>query len=223
MAHYHNEPSRTFSEYLLIPGYSDRNCIPSNVSLATPLVRFRKGEESALSLQIPLTSAIMQSVSGEKMAIALAREGGLSFIYSSQSIQDQEAMVRRVKGYKAGFVTSDSNLTPNHTLRDLVALKEEKGHSTIAITDDGTSNGKLLGIVSSRDWRPSRTGLDTLLRDIMTPFESLIYGYEGITLSEANDLIWDRKLNTLPIIDKDRKLKYLVFRKDYERDRKSVV
>ncbi|NLK13283.1 MAG: IMP dehydrogenase [Spirochaetales bacterium] len=216
MAHYHNEPSRTFSEYLLIPGYSDRNCIPSNVSLATPLVRFRKGEESALSLQIPLTSAIMQSVSGEKMAIALAREGGLSFIYSSQSIQDQEAMVRRVKGYKAGFVTSDSNLTPNHTLRDLVALKEEKGHSTIAITDDGTSNGKLLGIVSSRDWRPSRTGLDTLLRDIMTPFESLIYGYEGITLSEANDLIWDRKLNTLPIIDKDRKLKYLVFRKDYE-------
>ncbi|HPX29179.1 MAG TPA: IMP dehydrogenase, partial [Sphaerochaeta sp.] len=114
MAHYHNEPSRTFSEYLLIPGYSDQNCIPSNVSLATPLVRFRKGEESALSLQIPLTSAIMQSVSGEKMAIALAREGGLSFIYSSQSIQDQEAMVRRVKGYKAGFVTSDSNLTPNH-------------------------------------------------------------------------------------------------------------
>ncbi|MDI9455627.1 MAG: Inosine-5'-monophosphate dehydrogenase [Spirochaetes bacterium ADurb.Bin315] len=221
MATYHNEPSRTFSEYLLIPGYSDRNCVPANVSLATPLVRYRKGmEECPLSLQIPLTSAIMQSVSGEKMAIALAREGGLSFIYSSQPIQDQEAMVRRVKGYKAGFVTSDSNLTPNHTLGDLIALKEEKGHSTIAITDDGTSNGRLLGIVSSRDWRPSRTSPDTLLEDIMTPFESLIYGFEGITLSEANDMIWDNKLNTLPIIDKDRKLKYLVFRKDYESHKK---
>lgn len=221
MATYHNEPSRTFSEYLLIPGYSDRNCVPANVSLATPLVRYRKGmEESPLSLQIPLTSAIMQSVSGEKMAIALAREGGLSFIYSSQPIQDQEAMVRRVKGYKAGFVTSDSNLTPNNTLGDLIALKEEKGHSTIAITDDGTSSGTLLGLVSSRDWRPSRTSPDTLLEDIMTPFESLIYGFEGITLSEANDMIWDNKLNTLPIIDKDRKLKYLVFRKDYESHKK---
>lgn len=221
MATYHNEPSRTFSEYLLIPGYSDRNCVPANVSLATPLVRYRKGmEECPLSLQIPLTSAIMQSVSGEKMAIALAREGGLSFIYSSQPIQDQEAMVRRVKGYKAGFVTSDSNLTPNNTLGDLIALKEEKGHSTIAITDDGTSSGTLLGLVSSRDWRPSRTSPDTLLEDIMTPFESLIYGFEGITLSEANDMIWDNKLNTLPIIDKDRKLKYLVFRKDYESHKK---
>ncbi|NLZ77673.1 MAG: IMP dehydrogenase [Spirochaetales bacterium] len=221
MATYHTEPSRTFSEYLLIPGYSDRNCIPSNVSLKTPLVRFRKGaEESPLALQIPLTSAIMQAVSGDAMAIALAREGGLSFIYGSQPIEEQAAMVRKVKGYKAGFVTSDSNLTPEHTLEDLIALKEKKGHSTIAVTDDGTSGGKLLGLVSSRDWRPSRTQLDTPLGKIMTPFESLIYGYEGITLSEANDLIWDNKLNTLPIIDRDRKLRYLVFRKDYESHKK---
>ena len=221
MATYHTEPSRTFSEYLLIPGYSDRNCIPSNVSLKTPLVRFRKGaEESPLALQIPLTSAIMQAVSGDAMAIALAREGGLSFIYGSQPIEEQAAMVRKVKGYKAGFVTSDSNLTPEHTLEDLIALKEKKGHSTIAVTDDGTSGGKLLGLVSSRDWRPSRTQLDTPLGKIMTPFESLIYGYEGITLSEANDLIWDNKLNTLPIIDRDRKLRYLVFLKDYESHKK---
>ena len=220
MAHYYDEPSRTFSEYLLVPGYSDRNCIPANVSLASPLVRYKKGEESAISLRVPFTSAIMQSVSGERMAIALAREGGLSFIYGSQSILAQEAMVKRVKSFKAGFVPSDSNLMPNQTLKDLVALKEEKGHSTIAITHDGSSNGKLLGIVSSRDWRPSRTSLDTLLSEVMTPFDSLIYGYEGITLSEANDLIWDNKLNTLPIIDKDQNLKYLVFRKDYDSHKK---
>ena len=220
MAYYYDEPSRTFSEYLLVPGYSDRTCIPSNVSLRTPLVRYKKGEEAAISLQTPVASAIMQSVSGEKMAIALAREGGISFIYGSQSIDDQAAMVRRVKSFKAGFVPSDSNLTPEHTLHDLVALKEEKGHSTVAVTDTGLRNGKLLGIVSSRDWRPSRTNLDTKLKDIMTPFESLIVGYEGITLSEANDLIWDNKLNTLPIIDKEQKLKYLVFRKDYDSHKK---
>ncbi|MFA7560201.1 MAG: IMP dehydrogenase [Sphaerochaeta sp.] len=220
MAYYYDEPSRTFSEYLLVPGYSDRTCIPSNVSLRTPLVRYKKGEEAAISLRTPVASAIMQSVSGEKMAIALAREGGISFIYGSQSINDQAAMVRRVKSFKAGFVPSDSNLTPEHTLHDLVALKEEKGHSTVAITDTGLRNGKLLGIVSSRDWRPSRTNLDTKLKDIMTPFESLIVGYEGITLSEANDLIWDNKLNTLPIIDKEQKLKYLVFRKDYDSHKK---
>lgn len=220
MAYYYDEPSRTFSEYLLVPGYSDRTCIPSNVSLRTPLVRYKKGEEAAISLQTPVASAIMQSVSGEKMAIALAREGGISFIYGSQSIDDQAAMVRRVKSFKAGFVPSDSNLTPEHTLHDLVALKEEKGHSTVAVTDTGLRNGKLLGIVSSRDWRPSRTNLDTKLKDIMTPFESLIVGSEGITLSEANDLIWDNKLNTLPIIDKEQKLKYLVFRKDYDSHKK---
>ena len=220
MAYYYDEPSRTFSEYLLVPGYSDRTCIPSNVSLRTPLVRYKKGEDAAISLRTPVASAIMQSVSGEKMAIALAREGGISFIYGSQSIDDQAAMVRRVKSFKAGFVPSDSNLTPEHTLHDLVALKEEKGHSTVAVTDTGLRTGKLLGIVSSRDWRPSRTNLDTKLKDIMTPFESLIVGYEGITLSEANDLIWDNKLNTLPIIDKEQKLKYLVFRKDYDSHKK---
>ena len=93
----------------LVPGYSSSECIPDRVSLKTPLVKFRKGqEECPLSMNIPMVSAIMQSVSGEKLAIALAKQGGISFIYGSQSIQAEADMIRRVKAYKKGFVTSDS-------------------------------------------------------------------------------------------------------------------
>ncbi|MBE6621203.1 MAG: IMP dehydrogenase, partial [Ruminococcaceae bacterium] len=122
MATFINEPSHTFNEYLLIPGYSSSECIPANVSLKTPLVRYKKGEESAITMNIPMVSAIMQSVSGERLAVALATEGGVSFIYGSQTIEDEAAMVRRAKGYKAGFVKSDSNLTPDMTMAEVVAL-----------------------------------------------------------------------------------------------------
>ena len=168
------EPSRTFSEYLLIPGYTGPDCIPANVSLRTPLVKFRKGEEPALSMNIPMTSAIMQSVSGEKMAIALAREGGVSFIYGSQPIAEQAAMVARVKAYKAGFVVSDSNLRPDDTLKDVLALSEATGHSTAAVTEDGTPNGKLLGIVTRRDYRLSRMTGEEKVVSFMTPLEKLV-------------------------------------------------
>ena len=215
MATYLQE-SHTFSEYLLVPGYSSAECIPANVSLRTPITKFRKGvEEPALSLNIPLVSAIMQSVSDDKMAIALAKEGGLSFIYGSQTIENEAAMVRRVKSHKAGFVVSDSNLRVDNTLADVIAITEKNGHSTIAITDDGTPNGKLMGIVTSRDYRVSRMSKDLKVSEFMTPFEKLVYAYEGTTLKEANDIIWDNKLNSLPIIDKDGKLCYFVFRKDY--------
>ena len=126
MAFYFEEPSRTFNEYLLVPGYSSAECRAENVSLKTPLVKFKKGEEPALSLNVPLVSAIMQAVSDDNMAIALAKEGGVSFIYGSQSIESQAAMVRRVKNYKAGFVPSDSNLSPESTLKDVLDLKEKK-------------------------------------------------------------------------------------------------
>ena len=210
------EPSRTFSEYLLMPGYTDENCIPENVSLKTPLVKFKKGEESSIILNIPMTSAIMQAVSDDKMAIALAREGGLSFIYGSQSVENQAAMVRRVKAYKAGFVKSDSNLKPTATLADVLALKEKTGHSTIAVTEDGTADGKLLGIVTSRDYRITRMPSDTPVSTFMTPFEHLVYADEDTSLKQANDLIWEHKVNSLPIISKDQKLLYFVFRKDYD-------
>ena len=216
MATYFKEPSHTFSEYLLVPGYTDERCIPANVSLKTPLVKYRKGqEECPLSLNIPLVSAIMQSVSDDRMAIALAKEGGISFIYGNQTIEDEAAMVARVKSYKAGFVVSDSNLTLDNTLEDVLALVERNGHSTMAVTDDGTANGKLLGIVTGRDYRVSRMNGDEKVSTFMTPLEKLITAPEGTTLKVANDIIWDHKLNSLPIVDKNGNLKYFVFRKDY--------
>ncbi len=210
------EPSRTFNEYLLIPGYSSAEARPDNVSLKTPVVKFRKGEELALSMNIPLTSAVMQAVSDDGMAVALAKEGGISFIFGSQSIESQAAMVKRAKSYKAGFVPSDSNLKPDATLQDVLNLKAEKGHSTIAITEDGTADGKLCGIITSRDYRLSRMSLDTSVSEFMTPFDKLVYGKDGITLSEANDIIWDNKLNQLPIVDENQRLTSFVFRKDYD-------
>ena len=215
MAFYYTEPSHTFSEYLLIPGYTSETCIPANVSLRTPLVKFKKGEKSAISLNIPMTSAIMQSVSNDTLAIALAKEGGMSFIYGSQSIEDEAAMVARVKNYKAGFVISDSNLTPDHTLADVLSLFELTHHSTVAVTDNGTANGKLLGVVTSRDYRVSRMAPDTKVSDFMTPIEKLITAPLATSLKEANDIIWEHKLNSLPIVDDNGNLVYFVFRKDY--------
>ncbi|MBQ5801354.1 MAG: IMP dehydrogenase [Clostridia bacterium] len=216
MAIFINEPSHTFNEYLLIPGYSSSECIPANVSLKTPLVKYKKGEKPAIMMNIPMVSAIMQAVSGEKLAVALATEGGVSFIYGSQSIEDEAAMVARAKSYKAGFVKSESNVKPDATMADVVALKEKTGHSTVAVTDDGTSDGKLLGIVTSRDYRVSRMNPETKVSEFMTPFEKLVCAKEGVTLKEANDIIWDNKLNSLPVIDDKGKLLYFVFRKDYD-------
>lgn len=216
MATFINEPSHTFNEYLLIPGYSDSSCIPANVSLKTPLVKFKKGEEPAISMNIPLVSAIMQAVSGDRLAVALATEGGVSFIYGSQSVEDEAAMVARAKSYKAGFVKSDSNVKPDDTLGDVVELTKKTGHSTIAVTEDGTQDGKLVGIVTGRDYRVSRMSPDVKVSEFMTPFDKLIWAKEGTTLKEANDIIWDHKLNSLPIISDDGKLCYMVFRKDYD-------
>ena len=208
--------SRTFSEFLLLPNLTTKDCIPENVKLTTPLVKFKKGEEPSISLNIPLVSAIMQSVSGEKMGIALAREGGIAFIYGSQTIEDQANMVSIVKKNKAGFVVSDSNVKKDTPLKDVLALTERTGHSTVMITKDGTENGKLLGMVTDKDYRISRDNPEDPIGKFMTKREDLVVGLEGITLSEANDLIWEHKISCLPIVDKNDNLKYLVFRKDYD-------
>ncbi|MBR6270759.1 MAG: IMP dehydrogenase [Lachnospiraceae bacterium] len=220
MAKFINELSHTFNEYLLIPDHSSEACVPAAVSLKTPLVKFKKGEQPAIEMNIPMTSAIMQAVSGEKLAVALATEGGVSFIYGSQSIEDDAAMVKRAKDHKAGFVKSDSNLSAESTLQDVLELTERTGHSTIAVTEDGTEDGKLLGIVTSRDYRVSRMPLDLPVSEFMTPFEKLIWAKEGTTLREANDIIWEHKLNSLPILNNEGKLCYMVFRKDYEKHKK---
>lgn len=216
MSEYFNEPSRTFSEYLLVPGYSGKECLVENVSLKTPVVKYKKGEESSLSMNIPLVSAIMQSVSDDGMAVALAKEGGIAFVFGSQSVENQAAMIKRVKSHKAGFVKSDSNIKPDQTLTDILKLKDRSGHSTVAVTDDGTPGGKVLGIVTSRDYRVSRMDPQEKVSSFMTPFDKLVYGKEGISLPEANDMLWDHKLNALPIIDDSQRLTHFVFRKDYD-------
>lgn len=223
MAYFFKEPSHTFGEYLLVPGYSSSECIPTNVSLKTPLVKFKKGETSEITMNIPMVSAIMQAVSDDHMAIALAKEGGVSFIYGSQSIEDEAAMVARVKNYKAGFVVSDSNIKPDATLQDVLDLLEKTGHSTMAVTEDGKYNGKLVGLVTSRDYRVTRMSRDTKVSEFMTRFEDLVFAKEGITLKQANDIIWDHKLNTLPIVDENNCLKYLVFRKDYDEHKENQM
>ena len=223
MAIFVNEVSRTFGEYLLIPGLTTRQCTPQNVTLTTPLVRFSRGQQARISLNIPFVSAIMQSVSNDTLAIELARNGGLSFIYGSQPIAEQAEMVRRVKKFKAGFVSSDSNIRPNATLSDVLALRAKTGHSTIGVTEDGTPNGRLLGMVTSRDYRIGTTPQDALVQDFMTPFSKLKVGRLGITLKEANNIIWEHKLNTLPIIDENDHLVYLVFRKDYDAHKDNPV
>ena len=223
MAYFYKEPSRTFGEYLLIPGYSSAENIPTAVSLKTPLVKYRKGEEECpLQMNIPMISAIMQAVSGDKLAIALARQGGVSFIYGSQSIENEAAMVRRVKSFKAGYVVSDSNLAPNATLHDVLELKARTGHSTIAITADGTPSGKLLGIVASRDYRINHTPDDAPVTTFMTPLEKLVTAPENTSLHDCNNIIWDNKINTLPLVDAEGNLKYMVFRKDYDSHKKNA-
>ncbi len=222
MAFYYSEPSHTFSEYLLVPGYSGAEHQPQNVSLKTPLVKFKKGEEPAISLNIPMVSAIMQSVSNDTMAIALAKEGGVSFIFGSQTIESQAEMVRKVKAYKAGFVTSDSNLVPDNTLQEVLDLKAKTGHSTMAVTADGTPHGKLLGVVTERDYRVSRMSMDTKVETFMTPLEKLVTAPVGTSLKEANDVIWENKLNSLPIVDANGNLDSFVFRKDYESKKTNV-
>jgi IMP dehydrogenase len=215
MAFFYDDAARTFNEYLLVPGYSSADCVPAAVDLTVPLVRYALSDGPSLTLRIPLVSAIMQSVSDDTMAVALAREGGLSFIYSSQSIADEAAMVVRAKDHKAGFVLSDSNISPEDTLARVMELKELSGHSTMPVTHDGSAHGRLLGIVTSRDYRPSRTPLDARVAEFMTPRERLFVAGRDTSLSRANDIIWEHKLNVLPVVDDDDCLLYLVFRKDY--------
>ena len=216
MAKYFKEESRTFNEYLLVPGLSTKINTPDNVDLSTPLVRFKKGRKAALSLKLPMVSAIMQSVSDNNMAVALAKEGGISFIYGSQSIESQAEMIRKVKRYKAGFVVSDSNIKPDASLRELLELIEKTGHSTVAVTDNGECNGRLMGLITSRDYRINKCDLNDPISKYMTPIDKLVCGNVRDDLSTCNDIIWDHKLNTLPIVDDDGNLAYMVFRKDYE-------
>ena len=131
-------------------------------------------------------------------------------------------MVRRVKAYKKGFVTSDSNLPPEATLGDVLDLKVRTGHSTVAITDDGSAHGKLLGMVASRDYRLSRMTRDLKVTEFMTPLDKLVTAPATTSLHDCNDIIWDNKINSLPLVDEQGRLQYMVFRKDYDSHKENV-
>jgi IMP dehydrogenase len=217
MAKIIDEVSRTFSEYLLIPRRTGKEHQVKNVCLRTPIARFnaKVEAESPFSLKLPFVSASMQSVSGPEMAIALAREGGLSFIYCSQTIEAQAEMVAKVKAHKAGFVASDSNLRPDDTLSDAVELRKKTGHSTMAITDDGSKNGVFLGILTDKDYWEFNDDLNRPVSEFMTTRANVVLARSGISLHEANIMLHKGKKECLPILDQDGRLQYLVFKKDY--------
>lgn len=207
--------SRTFQEYLLLPGLTKKENIPSNVNLKVPIQRLTKDRKQGLSANIPIVSAAMQAVTGSDLAVALARKGGIGFVYCSQSVEEEAKIVRKVKEHKAGFVESDSNLAPDATLRDALKLREKTGHSTIAITQDGTAHSKLLGILTGKDFWEFKDDLSKPVSEYYTPLDKLVYGEEGISLQEATEKLWLNKKECLPIVDKTGRLSALVFRKDY--------
>ena len=215
MARIIDDVSRTFNEYLLIPSLTTNKHVPSNVSIAANIQRYKKGEEPKHQLNIPVVSASMQAVSGARLAIALARKGGCAFIYCSQSIESQAEMVREVKLHKAGFVVSDSNLPPTAVLADAVAMRNKTGHSTIAITEGGKQHGKLLGLITSKDFWEFKDDLSKPILEYCTKVSNLIMAEEGVSLQEATEKLWKNKKECLPIVDKQGNLRALVFRRDY--------
>ena len=216
MAYFYEEPSVPLASTCWCPGYSSAENVPRLSALRTPLVKYRKGEESCpLQMNIPMISAIMQSVSGDKLAIALARQGGVSFIYGSQSIENEAAWCAASRTSRPVMWCPIPIWSHCH-LHDVLELKARTGHSTIAITADGTPNGKLLGIVASRDYRVNHTPDDACVTTFMTPIEKLVTAPENTSLHDCNNIIWDNKINTLPLVDAEGNLKYIVFRKDYD-------
>ena len=144
--------SRTFGEFLLIPRLTRKNQSSESINLAASMAARKRESATRFDLNIPIVSAAMQSVTDSNLAIALAREGGLGFIYCSQDVKSQAAMVAQVKSHKAGFVSSDTNTLVGESLEDVVALMKKTGHSTVPVTSDGTATGKLLGIITDQDF-----------------------------------------------------------------------
>ncbi|MDB5104049.1 MAG: dehydrogenase/GMP reductase [Fibrobacteres bacterium] len=215
MAKILDDLSRTFSEYLLIPRLTRKEHLPRNVSLAAPIARFKAGEASRLTLNIPVVSASMQAVSGTDMGVALARQGGMAFVFCSQTIEAQAAMIAKIKAHKAGFVRSDSNVKPTATLRELLDVMKKTGHSTVPVTEDGSSNGRFMGIITDKDFWEFEDDLSSQVKGYMTPKEKVIHGTVGITLKEANHQLYKHKKEALPILEADGRLNSLVFKKDY--------
>jgi len=210
-----DEVSRSLNEYLLIPGLTGEDCTPANVSLSAPLVRHPVGAEAPLRVALPLCSAIMEAVSSPRMAISLAQAGGIGFIHQNQPVEQQAEEVRAVKRNKAGFRHSDLNVTPDSPLSHLSALLREADTDVAAVTSDGTANGVFLGLIGANDFHLSRHPADLSARARMRPAAEMVTAPAGISLQDANSLLWDRHLYILPVIGDEGRLESLVLRRDY--------
>lgn len=211
-----NETSRTLSEYLLLPNLTTEDCIPANIDLSAPLVRHRVGESSPITIAVPVVSAIMQAVSSPRLAIALAQCGGLSFIHHNQSVEAQAEMVHNVKRHKAGFRYSETNVKPEASLGELTQLFASRNQDVAVVTENGKGDGKFLGIITTHDFHPKRHDMSAKVSSRMRTVESLITAPPSISLSDANTLIWDNRLDVLPIVHDNGHLASIVLRRDYE-------
>lgn len=211
-----DEVSRTLNEFLLVPNLTTADCTSDAIDLSVSLVRHRVGEQSAVRVATPLTSAIMGAVSSPRLAIALAQCGGLSFIHQNQSIEAQAAMVAAVKRHKAGFRFSDINIKPSATLGEVATLLESAERDVAVVTDDGGPHGLFIGLISTDDFHPRRHDLQAPVDTRMRAAADLITAAPTVSLSEANTLIWDHRLDVLPVVDADGLLQSIVLRRDYE-------
>jgi len=192
----------TYNDFILLPGHIDFAL--DAITLETNLTR-------NIKIKRPLVSSPMDTVTEAKMAICMALLGGIGIIHYNNTIDEQVKEVRRVKRFENGFITDPVVLSPNHTIRDVDALKEAYGFSGIPITEDGTLNSKLVGIVTKRDidFEEDRT---KLLREVMTT--QLITAPTGISLSEGNKILKESKKGKLPLVNKQCRLVSLLSRTD---------
>ncbi|WCL48341.1 IMP dehydrogenase [Leptospira sp. GIMC2001] len=197
----------TYRDFLVLPGYIDFN--PADVDLETKFSR-------NITIKRPLISSPMDTVTESNMAIAQALMGCIGIIHYNNTIDSQVEEVRKVKRYENGFITDPIVLGPNNKIADLDLIKESHGFSGIPITEDGTPNSKLIGMVTNRDVDFERDR-NLNLGSVMTT--ELITAYEGISLLEANDILKKSKKGKLPIINKQGKLVSLVSRSDIKKNR----
>jgi IMP dehydrogenase len=210
-----DETSRTLSEYLLIPGLTTEECTPDNVDLEAPLVRHKVGEAPEIRIATPMVSAIMQAVSSPTMAVALAQTGGLSFIHQNQRIEEQAAEVLAVKRHKAGFRTSEVAVAPTTPLGEVARLLAEAEQGVAVVTETGETDGEFRGIISLEDFHLERHGASESAASRMRAGDGLVTASATVSLSEANELIWQHHLDVLPVVE-DGRVVSLVLKRDYQ-------
>ena len=193
----------TFDDVLLVPAES--SVLPPDIDLSTNLTK-------TIRLNTPIMSAAMDTVTEYRMAIAIAREGGIGVIHKSMPIDDQAEQVDMVKRSENGVITNPFYLGPNNTLGEADALMAKYRISGVPVVD---TDGRLIGIITNRDMK-FEENMDRLISEVMTS-EGLVTGREGTTLEEAKDILRRHKIEKLPIVDDNFRLKGLITIKDIEK------